>query len=90
MLIIKDAKRTRENISRNNYMARLTYTNDKGEIVAIDSKIFNKGGKAFQWLIDRMGKACFYGEAVNPQKFNLIIIAPDGEVEDYTIEAEED
>lgn len=90
MLIIKDAKRTRENISRNNYTARLTYTNDKDETVAIDSKVFNQGGKAFQWLIDRMGKACFYGEATDAQKFNLIIIAPDGTVEDFTIESEED
>ena len=90
MLIIKDAKRTRENISRNNYTARLTFTNDKGETVAVDSRVFNQGGKAFQWLIDRMGKACFYGEAVNAQKFNLIIIAPDGTIEDFTIESEED
>ena len=90
MLIIKDAKRTRENISRNNYTARLTFTNNKGETIAVDSKVFNKGGKAFQWLIDRMGKACFYGEAVNAQKFNLIIIAPDGTVEDFTIESGED
>ena len=90
MLVISQTRKTLTGFKTSSYLARVLANTQIEKNIVVDSKVFETREKAFQWSINKVGNAIYSNAVENALSFEIIIIAPNGEHQQFSINVMEE